>query len=50
MYKYFYFKTEIKTKVDLYMPCEAMAHSPKLSLDAVRFPQLIYCLTGRKRK
>ena len=29
MYKYFYFKTEIKTKVDLYMPCEAMAHSPK---------------------
>src|SRR5258705_157527 len=27
--KYFYFKTEIKTKVDLYMPCEAMAHSPK---------------------
>jgi len=31
MYKYFYFKTEIKTKVDSYMPCEAMAHSPKLS-------------------
>jgi hypothetical protein len=29
MYKYFYFKTEIKTKVDSYMPCEAMAHSPK---------------------
>jgi hypothetical protein len=29
MYKYFYFKTEIKTKVDLYMPCEAMAHSSK---------------------
>src|SRR5882762_10076309 len=31
MYKYFYFKTEIKTKVDSYMPCEAMAHSPKSS-------------------
>jgi hypothetical protein len=29
MYKYFYFKIEIKTKVDSYMPCEAMAHSPK---------------------
>src|SRR5882724_279883 len=31
MYKYFYYKTEIKTKVDSYMPCEAMAHSPKYS-------------------
>ena len=29
MYKCFYFKTEIKTKVDLYIPCKAMAHSPK---------------------
>ena len=29
MYKYFYFKTEIKSKVDSYMPCNAMAHSPK---------------------
>ena len=29
MYKFFYFKIEIKTKVDLYMPCEAMAHSTK---------------------
>src|ERR1700735_5431213 len=28
MYKFFYFKIEIKTKVDLYMPCKAMAHSP----------------------
>ena len=28
MYKFFYLKIEIKTKVDLYMPCEAMAHSP----------------------
>jgi len=29
MYKYIYFKIEIKTKVDSYMPCEAMAHSTK---------------------
>ena len=25
MYKFVYFKIEIKTKVDLYMPCEAIA-------------------------
>jgi hypothetical protein len=24
IYKHFYFKTEIKTKVDSYMPCKAM--------------------------
>jgi hypothetical protein len=29
MYKFFYFKIEIKTKANLYMPCEAMAHSTK---------------------
>ena len=29
MYKFFYFKIEIKTKVDSYMPCKAMAHSTK---------------------
>jgi hypothetical protein len=27
--QFFYFKIEIKTKVDSYMPCEAMAHSTK---------------------
>src|ERR1700691_3238431 len=30
IYKFFYFKIEIKTKVDLYMPCEAMAHTPSI--------------------
>src|SRR5258705_10472432 len=30
MCKSLYSKAEIKTKVDSYMPCEAMAHSPKL--------------------
>jgi hypothetical protein len=29
MYKFFYFKIEIRTKADLYMPCKAMAHSTK---------------------
>jgi len=29
MYKFFYFKIEIKTKVASYMPCKAMAHSTK---------------------
>src|ERR1700733_12465535 len=29
IYKFFCFKIEIKTKADLYMPCEAMAHSTK---------------------
>ena len=29
MYKFFYFKIEIKTKVDLYMSCKAMGHSTK---------------------
>jgi hypothetical protein len=29
MYKFFCFEIEIKTKADLYMPCEAMAHSTK---------------------
>src|SRR5882724_9561848 len=29
MYKFFYFKIAIKTRVDSYMPCEAMAHSTK---------------------
>jgi len=29
MYKYFYFKIEIQTKVDSYMPCKAMAHFTK---------------------
>ena len=28
MYMFFYFKIEIKTKADLYMPCKAMAYSP----------------------
>jgi len=32
MYKFFYFKIEIKTKVDLYMACEAMAHSTKYAV------------------
>jgi hypothetical protein len=31
MHKFFYFKIEIKTKVDLYMPCKAMAHSTKFT-------------------
>ena len=30
MYKFFCFKIKIKTKVDSYMPCKAMAHSTKL--------------------
>jgi len=34
MYKFFYFKIEIKTKVDSYMSCEAMAHSTKFVLSA----------------
>jgi len=29
------FKIEIKTKVDLYMPCEAMAHSTQVMLLSV---------------
>jgi hypothetical protein len=29
MYKFFCFEIEIKAKADLYMPCEAMAHSTK---------------------
>jgi len=29
MYKFFCYKIEIKIKTDLYMPCEAMAHSTK---------------------
>jgi hypothetical protein len=29
MYKFFYFKIEIKTKIDSYMPCAAMAHPTK---------------------
>jgi hypothetical protein len=29
IYKFFCFEIGIKTKADLYIPCEAMAHSPK---------------------
>src|ERR1700735_1514798 len=29
IYNFFCFEIEIKTKADSYMPCEAMAHSPK---------------------
>ena len=32
IYKFFCFKIEIKTKADLYMSFEAMAHSAKLIL------------------
>jgi len=38
MYK-FCFKIEIKTKADLYMPCEAMAHSTKFNVST---PLLCY--------
>jgi hypothetical protein len=33
MYKFSYFKIETKTKADSYMPCKAMAHSPKSESD-----------------
>jgi hypothetical protein len=42
MYKYFYFKTEIKTKVDSYMPCEAMAHSPKSKANSSNISHLSF--------
>jgi hypothetical protein len=35
MYKFFCFKIEIKTRADLYMPCEAMAHSTKSDVGKV---------------
>ena len=43
MYKYIYFKIEIKTKVDSYMPCEAMAHSPKWANSILSFLATALC-------
>ena len=45
MYKFFCLKFEIKTKADSYMPCEAMAHSTKSTLECnYNFINIIYAL------
>jgi hypothetical protein len=57
MYKFFYFKIEIRTKADSYMPCKAMAHSTKyikalylLHLLTVHFQMIKHLLHQQKFK
>ena len=45
IYKFFYFKIEIKTKVDSYMPCKAMAHSPSMEAELPFLPSCDFGIT-----